>query len=409
MKQGCLAYALLTLVFFSSFSTAKSSPSVIKDLQPTLILISIDGFRNDYLTKLSLPNLSQLAKKGVHSPLQPVFPSITFPNHYSIATGLYPEHHGIIMNEFVTKDMKEPFTYVGHRLTVSDPNWWKGEPIWVSAEKQGQRTASASWPISGFTIQGIKPSYYQEYPEDSAPEIRVSQLLNWLDLPKNQRPTLLMAYFENLDNAGHKAGPNSQEVSNTAYQIDEAIGHLVTGLEERGIASEVNLVIVSDHGMSPIDPNKIIDLTRIIPKKDLLAITDSDAVVAIYPKAEKVNQVYHALKKANKGMSVYRETEIPPQFHFNSSHTPPILCVADEQGYLLGKDKEPQKGTHGYNPKLQSMQAVFIATGPAFKKEYTRTAVENINLYSLFAKLLQIQPEKNDGSLAAIADVLQQS
>ncbi len=409
MKQGCLINTLLTLVFFSISSIAESSHSIIKDLKPTLIVVSIDSFRNDYLTKLSLPNLSKLARNGVHSPLQAVFPSITFPNHYSIATGLYPKHHGIIMNEFVTKEMKEPFTYIGHRLTVSDPNWWKGEPIWISAEKQGQLTASASWPISGFTIKGIRPTYYQEYPEDGSPAIRIKQLLSWLDLPKNQRPTLLMAYFENLDNAGHKAGPDSQEVRQTAQQIDKAIGQLVKGLEQRGIASQVNLVIVSDHGMSPINPNKIIDLMSIIPKKDLLAITDSDAVVAVYPKPEKINQVYQALKQANKGMSVYRETEIPSRFHFNSSHTPPILCVADEQGYLLGKDKEPQKGTHGYDPKLQSMHAVFIATGPAFKKGYTRSAIENINLYSLFTRILQIQPAKNDGSLAAITDVLQQA
>jgi predicted AlkP superfamily pyrophosphatase or phosphodiesterase len=313
------------------------------------------------------------------------------------------------MNEFVSNDMKEPFTYIGHRLTVSDPNWWKGEPIWVSAEKQGQHTASTSWPVSGFAIQGIKPTYYQEYPEDGDPETRVNQVLSWLDLPQNRRPTLLMAYFENLDNAGHKAGPDSTEVRQAALRIDEAIGQLIKGLKQRGIASQVNLIIVSDHGMSPIDPNKVIDLMNIIPKKDLLAITDSDAVVAVYPKPEKINTVYQALKKASKGMTVYREADIPAKFHFNSSHTPPILCVADEQGYLLGKDKEPQKGTHGYDPQLQSMQAVFIATGPAFKKGYTRAAIQNFNLYSLFARLLHIQPGGNDGSLAAIKDVLKQS
>lgn len=402
MKQGSLLLTLLLVLFFSWVSQAKP----ITDLQPTLIVISIDSFRNDYLDTLSLPNLSKIAKEGVHSPLIAVFPSITFPNHYSISTGLYPEHHGIIMNEFVTKDMKEPFTYSGHRPTVSDPNWWTGEPIWVSAQKQGQQSASAFWPVSGFAVQSIRPTYYQEYAEDSDPAMRINQILRWLDLPKAQRPTLLLGYFENLDNAGHQAGPNSAKVRNTATQIDNAIGLLVNGLKERGIASQVNLIILSDHGMSPINPDKVIDLMKIIPKQDLLAITDSDAVVAVYPKPEKINAVYQALKQANKGMTVYRENEIPASFHFHSSHTPPILCVADEQGYLLGKDKAPQKGTHGYDPTLQSMQAVFIATGPAFKQGYTRSAIQNIHLYSLFTTLLNLKPAKNDGSLAPIQDIL---
>ena len=378
----------------------------ITNLQPTLIVVSIDSFRDDYLNRLSLPNLSKLAKEGVHSPLLAVFPSITFPNHYSIATGLYPEHHGIIMNEFVSKDMKEPFTYVGHRVTVSDPSWWKGEPIWISAEKQGQRTASAAWPVSGFMIEGLKPTYYKEYAENIAPDAKVRQILSWLDLPEKQRPTLLMMYVENLDNAGHDAGPDSELVRKTAGQIDAAIGQLIKGLEQRGIASQVNLVIVSDHGMSPIDPDKVIDLMKIIPKEDLLAITDSDAVVAVYPRPEKIQAVYQALTQAGKGMTVYRDADIPASFHFNSTHTPPILCVADERGYLLGKDKAPQKGTHGYNPQLQSMQAVFIASGPAFKRHYTRPALQNINLYSLFAEILNLKPAKNDGSLAAVRDVL---
>lgn len=406
MKQVCLSLSLLILLLITQPGRAENAPKIIKDLQPTLILLSIDSFRNDYLDKFPLPNLSRLAQQGVHAPLIAVFPSITFPNHYSIVTGLYPEHHGIIMNEFVSKDMDEPFAYIGHRPIVSDPNWWKGEPIWVTAEKQGQATASAFWPVSNYAVAGIKPKYYREYVEDSAPEIRINQVLKWLDLPKNERPALLMAYFENLDNAGHRAGPDSQAVRTTAIQIDAAIGSLLKGLEQRGIASQVNLVIVSDHGMSPIDPNKVIDLMSIISAKDLLAITDSDAVVAIYPKPDKTEAVYQALKQAKKGMTVWKDTEIPAELHFKSTHTPPILCVADEQGYLLGKIKEPQKGTHGYNPQLQSMQALFIASGPAFKRGYTREAIRNIHLYSLFTELLQLHPAKNDGALTAVKDIL---
>lgn len=409
MKQGSSSLMLSIMLFFLCADKVYSAPvNAITDLQPTLIVLSIDSFRNDYLETLSVPTLSALAQKGVHAPLIAVFPSITFPNHYSIATGLYPEHHGIIMNEFVSKTMKEPFTYTGHRPTVKDPEWWKGEPIWVSAEKQGQRTASALWPVSGFAVQGVRTAYYEDYPEDAPPDAKVDRILAWLDLPQKERPTLLLGYFENLDNAGHAQGPRSQAVRDTAKTIDAAIGRLLQGLQARGIAQKVNLVILSDHGMSPINPKKVIDLMQIIPEDSLQAITDSDAVVAVYPKPEQLEAVYERLRHT-PGMRTYRDTDIPSDFHFRSTHTPPILCVADEEGYLLAKQKEPQKGTHGYSPQLQSMQAVFIGVGPAFREKYTRGAIANIHLYSLFAHLLGLQPVKTDGTLSSLRDILKVS
>ena len=379
---------------------------IITDLKPTVILISIDGFRNDYLEKLPVPNLLSLAKKGVHTALISVFPSVTFPNHYSIATGLYPEHHGIMLNEFLVSGIKEPFTHHGHAPVVTDPRWWQGEPIWVTAEKQGQLTASAFWPSSESSIKGVKPTYYQKFAEDGDPQQRVQKILHWLDLPVEKRPTFLALYFENVDNAGHRSGPDSKEMRHAAINIDNAIGALLLGLKERGIESSINLVIVSDHGMSKVDPKKVIDLNKLV-NKNSIAITGEGAIVGVYPKPGQLNVVYQLLRKSNAPMVVYRGSDIPSKLHYQYPHrTPPILCVANEQAFILGKDRKLQGGTHGYDPELKSMQGIFIAYGPAFKTKYTRSPFRNINIYSLLTYILGLKSAQNDGSLQEVRDVL---
>ena len=404
---------LFRLIFIVSFfiiaveASANQSTKIVKDLKPTVIVISIDSFRNDYLDKLPVPNLQSLAKKGTRSSLIPVFPSITFPNHYSIATGLYPEHHGIMLNEFISTDIKELFTHDGHVPSVTDPRWWKGEPIWVTADKQGQKTASAFWPGSAYTIKNSKPYYFQDFKEDGNPQVRVQQMLKWLDLPSDQRPTLIMGYFENVDNAGHLAGPDSVNVRKAAIQVDDAIGSLVKGLKARGIESKVNLIVLADHGMTKVDPKKTIDLMKFIKAKDLKTISDEGAVVGIYPKPDRVNAIYQALKQAHAPMKVYRASEIPANLHFHSTRTPPIIAIADEHVYILGQSREVLTATHGYDSSLKSMQTVFIASGPAFKRGYLRPAFENVNVYSLLSKILGLKAASNDGSLSAIKDILQ--
>jgi predicted AlkP superfamily pyrophosphatase or phosphodiesterase len=398
---------LLLIIMITMIACShEQKPKIIKDLKPTVILISIDGFRNDYLEKLPVPNLSRLAKKGVHTALMSVFPSVTFPNHYSIATGLYPEHHGIMLNEFTISGIDEPFTHHGHAPAVTNPRWWQGEPIWVTAEKQGQLTASAFWPSSGSTIGGVKPTYYQDFTEDGDPQQRIQQILHWLDLPVEKRPTFLALYFENVDNAGHHSGPDSKEVRDAGINVDKALGTLVFGLKQRGIESSINLVIVSDHGMSKVDPKKIIDLEKFV-KKNSITIMGEGAIVGVYPKPGQLNAVYQSLRKSNAPMFVYRESDIPTKLHYKYPHrTPPILCVANEQAFILGEDKKLQSGTHGYNPELKSMRGIFIAYGPAFKIGYTRSPFRNINIYSLLTYILDLKPAHNDGSLKEIKDVL---
>ena len=393
LTKYLLFILLLSLPFFA---TAHSK--TITNLKPTIILISIDGFQKDFLNRLPVPHLLNLAQQGSYAPLISVFPSLTFPNHYSIVTGLYPKNHGIMLNEFLASDIKEPFTHQGHAPTVTNPDWWLGEPIWVTAQKQGQYTSSAFWP--GSAVNKNKPTYLVTFFEDGKPQQRVNQILSWLDLPASKRPTLLMLYFENIDNAGHKFGPDSIQVRDAARSIDNAIGNLQFGLKERGIENAIDIIIVSDHGMTSVDPKKIIDLNQFLPKKEIAAITNEGAIVGVYPKPGKLNHIYRILKQIHAPIHTYLGSALPQSFHYNNpKRTPPIIVVAEEHAFILGNDKKVERGTHGYDPLLNSMQGIFIGYGPAFKSHYHRSAFKNIHIYSLLSYILHLKAANNDGSL----------
>jgi predicted AlkP superfamily pyrophosphatase or phosphodiesterase len=398
---------LFTVLLIAGFKLCASNQLKNTNDQPTVIVISIDGFKNDYLDHLSVPNLQHLIKTGVHAPLISVFPSSTFPNHVSIATGLYPEHHGIMLNEFLAFDIKEPFGHIGHDPKVSSSNWWLGEPIWVTAQKQGQVTASIDWPGAEYVIKDRKPSYIRRFVEDGNPDDRVKATLQYLKLPAKTRPRLIMLYFENVDNAGHEFGPDSKQVRVAATRVDNAIGKLIEGLKAQGIFSSTDLIIVSDHGMTDIDNTKIINLRKFVFRQDLVAVTGEGTVVGVYPKTGRLHRVYHALKSSHEPIDIYLSSKMPEDLHYsNAKRTPPIVVVAKEHAFILGSSNKVEKGAHGYNPTLASMKGIFIASGPAFKSDYEKTAFRNIHLYSLIAYLLDLKPTQNDGSLVAVKNVL---
>lgn len=393
-----MTFLLLAIVSFNLYASNRQS---------IVIVISIDGFKNDYLKQLSIPNLQHLMKTGVHAPLISVFPSSTFPNHFSIATGLYPEHHGIMLNEFLASDIKEPFDHAGHDPKVTSPNWWLGEPIWVTAEKQRLITASIDWPGAEYVIKDRKPSYIRRFVEDGSPDERIDATLHYLELPVRTRPRLIMLYFENVDNAGHEFGPDSNQVRDAARRVDNAIGKLIKGLQATGAYSSTNLIIVSDHGMTSIDKTKIINLKKFVPPQNLDVVVGEGAVVGVYPKPGKLDAVYQALKSSREPMSVYLSSKIPANLHYrNAKRTPPIVVLAKEHAFILGTSNKLEEGVHGYNPMLVSMRGIFIANGPAFKSGYEKAAFRNIHLYNLIAYLLEVKPSRNDGSLMAVKRVL---
>jgi len=410
-----LAGVAITAILVACAVTAQRP---ITDLRPTVILVSLDGFRYDYLDKYHPPALERLAREGVRAKwMTPSFPTKTFPNHYTIVTGLYPEHHGIVENNIW--DFGTKFS-MSETAQVEDPRWWLGEPIWVTAEKQGQRAASYYWPGSNTPIDGLKPSYTRRYNGKVPNDMRVDKLLEWLDKPVAQRPTMLTLYFSDPDDAGHEFGPDAEETKYAAWAVDGEIKRLMAGLRQRGIDDKVNVIIVSDHGMAAYDQRNAVIMDDYLDLKDKsLAdpIVTTSEIWQIFAKPGKEDVIMARLKNIQHA-TCWRKRDIPERLHYNDSspRIPPIICSVDEGWYMIERekfDKDRQavdfphtKGGHGYDNKYPEMRATFIARGPAFKRGYVAEAFPNIDVYNLMCKILGLKPAKNDGDPGRVKAIL---
>jgi len=404
-----LACALL-VVSLSAVGQSKTIKETIRDLQPTVILVSIDGFRYDYLDKYQPPTLRSLARDGVQAKwMIPSFPSKTFPNHYTIVTGLYPQNNGIVENSVYDKSTGVTFS-MSNREEVQNGRWWLGEPIWVTAEKQGQKAAPFFWPGSEAKISGIWPTYWQPYDGKVSNDSRIDQVLSWLDLPRGKRPTFLTLYFNDVDNAGHEFSPDSTETRDAVLNVDREFAKLIAGLKARGIFSQVNLIIVSDHGMATQDPRNTIILDQLFDTNLAEKILWTAEIVSIFPKEGKEDAIFQTLKsKLPPQAKVYRKEEMPARFHYsNSPRIAPLLVLPDEGWTLTTRERFEErkakghsnnlKGGHGYDNGLTSMRALFIAHGSAFKKGVVIEPFENVQVYNVMAKILRLKPAPNDGN-----------
>ena len=408
---------LLVCLVLSAVAASCGPSRSIRDLRPTVILISLDGFRYDYLDKFQPPNLISLAHGGVQARwLTPAFPTKTFPNHYTITTGLYPQNHGIVENNVFDKDRNVTFS-MGNREEVQNGRWWLGEPIWITAEKQGQKTAPLFWPGSEAEIAGTRPTYWKPYDGGMTNEARVAAILSWLDLPSSERPTFLGLYFSDVDNAGHDFSPDAVETRDAVIKVDGDVGKLIEGLKTRGIFAQVNLIIVSDHGMATQDPNNVVILDELFDTDLAEKILWSGEIVGIFPRQASEDTIYSTLKaKLPPRVKVYRKAELPARLHYsNGSRIPPLLVLPDE-GWTLSTRKRFEemkardrgshpRGGHGYDNELPSMRAIFIAHGSAFKKGAVIEPFENIQVYNVMTRILGLTPVPNDGndSLAVAA------
>ncbi len=379
----------------------------INDLRPTVILVSIDGFRPDYLDRVDTPNLHALIERGVHAKyMEPSFPTKTFPNHYTIVTGLYPAHHGIIGNSMYDPDLNAKFSK-NNPKDQQDPRWWGGEPIWVTAEKQGLRTAPLMW-AGAMAERGIRPTYTEEYDKQAGPGDRVDSLLRLLDLPIDRRPRLLTLYIDVVDEAGHDFGPRTEQTASAVREADAAIGKLMTALQERGVADQVNVIVLSDHGMSQQSQKKVVFLNDYLVM-DTVEIIDGTPVVALRPKNGDYEALYQVLKRVPH-TKAYRASDVPERWHFSGSHRiPPAFLVADDEWTITTreymKSHKFEFGNHGFDNSSKDMRAIFIAAGPAFQHG-TVKPFSNVNVYSLLAYLLNIVPAQTDGSLSAFKTAL---
>lgn len=387
-----------------------------KDENQSVLLISFDGFRADYLDLYHTPNFDRFLKTGVRSKgLIPVFVSKTFPNHYSIATGMYAENHGLIGNHFYDKKLDDTYT-LSDRSKVEDPKFYGGEPIWVTAEKQGVTSASFFWVGSEAPIGGVYPSRWKRYEHNFPFEARIDSVVKWFSLPKPERPQLCLLYFHEPDWTGHNTGPRSVETGGMVTHLDSLFGDLVHKLSESPVGEDLNIIAVADHGMVEISSERTVSLAAITNmdtiKQEgdgpyaLLYSHDKDAI-------EKAAKEIHAAPHVN----AYLREDIPERFHFKNHHRIKDALVLAEEGWYIenqaiGSSSEagvyiPIGGTHGYDNQLESMHALFIASGPAFKKGFVFEPFENVNIYPMITHILGLKPSLNiDGDLKHIQHLL---
>tara|TARA_B100000315_G_scaffold260939_1_gene328072 strand:+ start:3015 stop:4256 length:1242 start_codon:yes stop_codon:yes gene_type:complete len=374
-----------------------------------LILISIDGFRWDYFDKTDTPHFDELIAGGVKAEsLIPVFPSKTFPNHYSIVTGLYAENHGIVANRMYDPEFDAWF-YIGENSEpVSESRWWEGEPIWVTVEKQNKIAACMFWPGSEAEIQGVRPTYWRTYDHDLPKEDRISQVLAWLDMKEEDRPDFITLYFSDTDSWGHDYGPDAVEMAEVIEEIDESMGALLDSLEVRNLKDKINIIVVSDHGMTELSRERVVFLDDYINLDDVLFV-DYSPVAALRPNDEMEDSIYLSLVNAHSNMNVYLKEEIPERLHYrNHRRITPIICFADDGWSITDHsyyDSYPDAftgGTHGYDPVYDSMHGICIAYGPAFNNGITVPSIKIIHLYSLMAQVMNLQPAETDGSLDSV-------
>jgi predicted AlkP superfamily pyrophosphatase or phosphodiesterase len=367
-----------------------------------VILISIDGFMPGYLDAIDTPHLDTFASEGIRAEaLTTVFPTKTFPNHYTLVTGLYPAEHGIISNSIYDPEMDASFS-LSNRNAVSDGRWWGGEPIWVTAEKQGVRAATMFWPGSEAEIGGVRPSYWLEYDGRIPNSDRVERVFGWLDLPAFERPRFITLYFSHVDSQGHRHGPESPQVADAIREADELIGQLMSGLRERGILDGVNILITSDHGMVETSSDRVIILDDYIDP-DVLHITDMSPVLMAEPRAVSIEDAIEALRLA-PNLTVYRRENLPEAWRFtDNARIPSVIAVADEGWSITRRstfERNPERfngGAHGYPPELQSMDAIFLARGPAFARGAVVEPFSNVHLYNVMTRILGIIPADNSG------------
>ena len=409
----------LALLLFVATSVAQTAPKPIKDLKPTVILISIDGFRPDYLGKYPAPTLQMLAAQGVRAKwMTPSFPALTFPNHYAIATGLYPNHNGIVANNIYAPEFNETFS-MSKREEVGNGRWWLGEPIWVTAEKQGQRASAFFFPGSEAEIAGKRPTFWQVFDDDFPNFERVDKAFAWLELPRAERPTLITLYYSDVDHGGHDAGPDSSNVKDAIARVDQALHRLVEGLKARRIFERVNLILVSDHGMARVDPRHVIVLDDYLDLSLAKQIAWNGAMVQIFPQPGQAETIYNTLKaKAPPQLAVHRKTEMPARFHYGTSPRIGDIVLQAAEGWSINsreKLRPPKpdadgnvgfRGSHGFDNELESMRALFIAHGPAFKRRRVVEPFANVDVYNVMTKILKLKPVPNDGNPATMKALL---
>ncbi len=382
--------------------------------KPYVIMISTDGFRYDYAKKYNAQNLLKYSNEGIQAKaMTPSYPSITFPNHWTLITGLYPSHHGLIDNYFYDYKRKQAYA-MSNRQNAEDGSWYGGIPLWSLAEKQGTISASLQWVGSASDAGGMRPTYYYPYHEKFTPSEKVDKVINWLKLPEDKRPHFISLYFPEVDGAGHHFGPEAKETETAVHLIDDAIGNLVQKVNQLGLKN-VNFIFVSDHGMIKVDGGNPLEIPQMLFDKTRFDYYNSQTLLRVYVKnPDEVKKVYKELK-ANKtdDYEVYLDKKLPKYLHFATkddryNRIGQILLIPKAPKIFLERDKKTSVGKHGYNPRIvPEMKATFFAWGSDFKNNLVIDEFENVNVYPLVAEILGLKiTQPIDGKLKVLQEIV---
>jgi predicted AlkP superfamily pyrophosphatase or phosphodiesterase len=414
MKKHTLALFMLLSVSINALCqpanttqriTLNRRNSAQQQKKPYVILISADGFRYDFAKKYNAENLLRLASEGVSaSSMVPSYPSVTFPNHYAIISGLYPSHSGLVNNTFYDRARKDKYT-MGNKAKVADGSWYGGSPLWVLAEQQKMISASFYWVASEASIKGIRPTYYYQYTEKINIHDRIQAVVDWLKLPPAERPHFITFYFPQVDHAAHNYGPESPEAEKEVHFVDSAVNELQKAVKTTGLKN-VNYVFVSDHGMTRVDNQNPIDIPAAIDTSKFV-ISGDGILVELYARDKKyIRGTYDALKKEAQDYDVYLKTNVPAHLHYGvaddwHNRIGDILLIPHlPKVFNLWESKKINPGWHGYDPAVvKDMHASFYAWGPAFKKHLNIPSFENVSVFNLVSRILGIKhTNKVDGT-----------
>lgn len=393
--------------------------------KPYLILVSLDGFKAEYLDRLELPNLRRLAGRGARAKaMVPVFPTLTFPNHYSLVTGLDPQRHGIVNNRFYDPARNDTYVYTDPR-TVTDGSWYGGEPIWVTAESQGMVAACYFWPGSEAAIKGVRPTTFNAYTSGIPNEARVKTVLTWLDEPIERRPHMITLYFSELDEASHDHPLESPEVVKAAQSLDGAIGQLVDGIGRLPIRDQVYIVVTSDHGMVNTSTPQTVRLESILDPTEVSSITTgfSGPVASLHVSGgiERARAIRDRINARVARGTAYLRQDLPARFNYRDNPRAGDVVVVMDEGWTMSapraaarsaaapapaaqkpaaptaKPAAPERaprersGAHGWDNSFPSMRALFLVAGPGIREGVIVDEVRNVDVYPLMAELLQLR------------------
>ena len=419
--RAVVRLCLLAVVLSAGFAFAQDPTPVItvpnppntaaQQAKPYVILISLDGFRYDYPRRYGAPHLLQLGTKGASAPegMLPSYPSLTFPNHISIVTGLYPEHHGIVGNTFWDPVREQTYVYTQPKSN-SDGNWYSGTPLWVLAEQQGMRSACLFWPGSEAEIQGKRPSYYLRFDEKLDDQKRVDQVVEWLKLPPELRPHFITLYYSNVDHAGHNYGPDSDEVRAAVHHVDAMVGDLQAKVAALHLL--VDFVVVADHGMVAVQGAPV----TLADYADLSDFHTEGSLLYAKPDAD-VQEIYEEfLAHPDPRFKVYRRADVPPGLHFDTNPREGDPVVVPSGPFALraqpssSEADTKHRGAHGFNPRtMPEMKAIFFAAGPDVRPGVQLRPFENVNIYPFIAEILGLKAPVVDGTLEVLRPALKTS